>query len=1573
MFVRAFALVVAALCLATPSYAITRSWTGAVSDAWSEPGNWAPAGVPASVDALIFPAGVTRTVMNNDLPAGTSVGPMDFRTSYTLNGNPLTVTGNLTFDQSTYPHFTCNVDLVLGADVTLGAAIVSDYHGAIDVNGHVLTIDSYNTALHGALDGSGTIDVRGSGITIDGNGSFSGNALGTIDLLGALPGASFQGSLSGHGTAGPATVQVLYLGSKTPCCGDSHATGTLQTKSISIAAALYADLVPAGTSDRLQVTGSVTLASPTLSLSVPSGSISSGQAFTLIDNDGSDAIAGTFAGLAEGAQLALPGGTVTISYVGGDGNDVVLSTAGASRSWTGANSALWSDPNNWSPAGVPSAGEALIFPVGAVRTTMTNDLAGAVAGPMDFRASYTLNGNPLTLTGDLTFDQSTYPHFTCNVDLELGANVSLGAAIASTYHGAIDVNGYTLGVHSYNTTIAGPIVGSGAIVEDSTGLTITSSGSFSGSITGGINLIGAMPNASFTGRLAGNGTLGAVTATGTLFPGDTPQCCADSHAVGTLHTQSLSLGGMTFFDLVPGGASDALAVTGTVTISAASLRLTLLGGALAGQSFTLIENDGSDAVSGTFAGLPEGAQIALPGGSVTISYAGGDGNDVVVTAIGGSKSWTGANSGLWSDPGNWSPASIPTAGEPLLFPQGSANRTMTNDLPAGTSVGPMRFEASSTLGGNALTLTGDLSFDGMVPFVANLDLTLGADVRLGAAVTSAYNGSIDVGSHTLTIDSYNTTVNGALAGNGAIVVTGVGTTFAGSGAFSGTIRGTVDVTGSLPNATVIGPLSGNGTVGAATVDGALILGANPPCCGDAHDIGTLHTQSISIDGRFHANLVSGGTSDLLQVTGAVTLGNVALRLNVPTGSPTAGETFTIIDNDGNDAVNGTFAGQPEHSIVDLAPWKFRISYAGGDGNDVVLTAIEPTEIETEQNAASTQFGEEATFSVRVVAREGVPNGSVTFTDNGAPLQTLPLVNGTASLAATFEPGVHALAAVYDGAPLFAPSAASLTHEVLRGKTTADVTAPAAPLVYGDPLALSVAVRPVAPASGTPTGSITIDGVGSAALSNGNASFSAVLLDAGTHTIAAAYAGDARFDGSSAGTTVTVLKAPTVTAAVASDQLLAVDVTAAERPSLDVSGGVVTVSENGTVIAQQAVVGGAVVVDLSALPTGEHRLDVAFLGSGNFEPSSTSVDYAAGPPQVSVRDVVVIEGNSGETNVTLSVELSSSTMDAVLVAYATEDGTASSGSDYTAASGTLTFAPGETVKRVALRLAGDATSEEDETFAVRLASPVNATLGRSRANVQIVNDDLTYRAAMNLPYGNGLTLDLYTPSEGTGPFPLIVWVPGADAYDAEGPVPAALRQTGRGFAVAVVRYRPVYVARFPAQLDDLRNAIAWLRANAGALLLSTDRIVAWGSSAGAHLASLLGTMNDGSVQAVIAWGGASDLLRLQSDAAASGCRPSFDERTSPQSQLLGCALQNCPRSATDASPLSHVTPDDPPFLLVHATGDCVVPSAQSTRLYDALRASGVGATLRLLDAPGVTEADAFLDAQLKSRRKQRAVR
>jgi chitinase len=111
-----------------------------------------------------------------------------------------------------------------------------------------------------------------------------------------------------------------------------------------------------------------------------------------------------------------------------------------------------------------------------------------------------------------------------------------------------------------------------------------------------------------------------------------------------------------------------------------------------------------------------------------------------------------------------------------------------------------------------------------------------------------------------------------------------------------------------------------------------------------------------------------------------------------------------------------------------------------------------------------------------------------------------------------------------------------------------------------------------------------------------------------------------------------------------------------------------------------------------------------------------------PPALSIADVSVKEGNSGTRTATFVVTLSAKSGRAVSVSYATRDGTASAGLDYTPATGSLTFAPGETAKCVPVPILGDKTREANEKFYVDLSSPTNATLSRATAAGTILNDD-----------------------------------------------------------------------------------------------------------------------------------------------------------------------------------------------------------------------------------------------------------
>lgn len=145
-----------------------------------------------------------------------------------------------------------------------------------------------------------------------------------------------------------------------------------------------------------------------------------------------------------------------------------------------------------------------------------------------------------------------------------------------------------------------------------------------------------------------------------------------------------------------------------------------------------------------------------------------------------------------------------------------------------------------------------------------------------------------------------------------------------------------------------------------------------------------------------------------------------------------------------------------------------------------------------------------------------------------------------------------------------------------------------------------------------------------------------------------------------------------------------------------------------------------------------QMTAAFTNVTYFSGGSSSVFVAFGPdggpppppPQssLSVNDVSVNEGHSGTTAATFTITLSAASAETVTVNYATADGTATAGSDYTAGSGTLTFAPGETSKTVTVSITGDTVTESNETFTVNLSGPTNATLGDGQGVATIVNDD-----------------------------------------------------------------------------------------------------------------------------------------------------------------------------------------------------------------------------------------------------------
>ncbi len=250
--------------------------------------------------------------------------------------------------------------------------------------------------------------------------------------------------------------------------------------------------------------------------------------------------------------------------------------------------------------------------------------------------------------------------------------------------------------------------------------------------------------------------------------------------------------------------------------------------------------------------------------------------------------------------------------------------------------------------------------------------------------------------------------------------------------------------------------------------------------------------------------------------------------------------------------------------------------------------------------------------------------------------------------------------------------------------------------------------------------------------------------------------------------------------------------------------------------------------------------------------------------------------------------------------------------------------------------------------------------RAQTNAQVIRNIEYARAGEK-----SLLLDLYLPAEGASKLPVIVWVHGGGwATGDKGDAGPAARMTAKGYAVASINYRLSWEARFPAQIEDCKAAIRWLRANASRYNLDAGRIGVWGSSAGGHLAALLGTSGDvrelegglgnndqsSRVQAVIDWYGPADFLKMQSESLACSVID-HDSPVSPETLLLGCPIQLCQDRSRRASPVTYATADDPPFLIMHGTEDCLVPPLQSRDMADALKAVGVETTLTFIQGAG----------------------
>jgi acetyl esterase/lipase len=236
---------------------------------------------------------------------------------------------------------------------------------------------------------------------------------------------------------------------------------------------------------------------------------------------------------------------------------------------------------------------------------------------------------------------------------------------------------------------------------------------------------------------------------------------------------------------------------------------------------------------------------------------------------------------------------------------------------------------------------------------------------------------------------------------------------------------------------------------------------------------------------------------------------------------------------------------------------------------------------------------------------------------------------------------------------------------------------------------------------------------------------------------------------------------------------------------------------------------------------------------------------------------------------------------------------------------------------------------------------------------------------NLPYvTNGherQKLDLYLPREGKN-LPLIIRIHGGAWLGGSKEMEWPNDYVHFGYAVARINYRLSQHAIFPAQIEDCKAAVRYLRANAQKYNIDPNRIGVWGESAGGHLVALLGTTGDvkefdvgenlsvsSRVQAVADYFGPTDLLQMEAHKLPNTMQ--HNTADAPEAKLIGGPVQDNPEKAAKANPITYVTKDDPPFLIVHGDKDPLVPHHQSEILEEALKKAGVPVTFYTVKGGG----------------------
>jgi autotransporter-associated beta strand protein len=334
-------------------------------------------------------------------------------------------------------------------------------------------------------------------------------------------------------------------------------------------------------------------------------------------------------------------------------------------------------------------------------------------------------------------------------------------------------------------------------------------------------------------------------------------------------------------------------------------------------------------------------------------------------------SWVGGSAAGWNSSGNWTPSGPPGSGDTALFDQVFINQP---NLTTGNTVGTLHMATgviqNVTLSANpgaTLSISG-LGIPGTGILVDNTNAaTLTITVALGVTNSQAWtnnsgnlftvSGTVALGGNAVTVNGTgDTLISGNVSGLGSVsdlIKDGSGTlTLTGTNTYTGgtTVNGGTFLVNNIVSGTGTGAVtvSNAGTTlgGTGTISGVVVVGAGANIApgNGGNNTGILQTGALTLASTSNFRVDINGTSvgtgyDRINVGAGVTITGSNLAVTVGT-TLSVGQTFTILNKLSLGAITGTFAGIPQGgSVVGSNGTVFSVSYTGGDGNDIVLTAV----------------------------------------------------------------------------------------------------------------------------------------------------------------------------------------------------------------------------------------------------------------------------------------------------------------------------------------------------------------------------------------------------------------------------------------------------------------------------------------------------------------------------------------------------------------------------------------------------------------------------------------------------------